>query len=167
MSSTARKGGASSPTPDHARKHREREAAHIITRYARKHMQRKHGGKSMLSLWPSVDRLRFEQLDERALKAGAADCEWYTDEMLVAREKLKHDRVVVTALQKAWELIRPPADVLTHEEYILMSRKIYLALKADAEEGAPKWKPIGMSCLLVSTTQRKTLNPPVFDGRRL
>ena len=113
----------------------ERAAALIITTCAKKYLNRKHGRSSLLSLWPAIDRLHSTYLDEKALRAGAEDCEWYTDEMMIAREKLKHDRDVVEALQLAWERISPPSERLTHEDYIVMSRKIYLALKADAEEG--------------------------------
>ena len=82
-----------------------------------------------------MDQMKASLLDEKALKAGAADCIWYTDDNLIARERLKHDRDVVDALDRAWRLIRPHSEQIDHEDYIVMSRKIYLAIKADSCEG--------------------------------
>ena len=60
---------------------------------------------------------------------------WYTDDNLVARERLKHDSDVVDALDRAWGLICQHLEQIDHEDYIVMSRKIYLAIKADSCEG--------------------------------
>ena len=117
---------------------REAEAAVVITTYARKRLDRKHG-KATIHLFPSIAKLKVGMLDEKALKAGAADCEWYTDENMIARERLKHDRDVVDALEAAWCAISAACEGrerLDHDDYILMSRKIYLALKSEAGEGA-------------------------------
>eukprot|EP00966_Prymnesium_polylepis_P147267 3401682-Prymnesium_polylepis.1 len=45
-----------------------------------------------------VAALKDSYLDEKARAAGAADVIWYTDEMLVAREKLKADEAIRRAV---------------------------------------------------------------------
>ena len=74
-------------------------------------------------------------LDEKAMQAGAAECIWYTTENLMARERLKTDRRVVSSLRTAWERLAPPgAEHIGREEYVAMTRVLYLALKFQAWE---------------------------------
>ena len=39
-----------------------------------------------------LEKLRGVYLDPKALAAGAEDIEWYTDEMMLARERLRHEQ---------------------------------------------------------------------------
>ena len=74
-------------------------------------------------------------LDQKAMQAGAAECIWYTTENLMARERLKADRRVVASLRAAWERLVPPgAEQIGREEYVAMTRVLYLALKLQAWE---------------------------------
>lgn len=92
-------------------------------------------GKSMLSLWPSLSDLKQNYLSPVALAAGAADCEWYTDEMIVTREALRSNPDVVAALHTLWNaLILDGAAGLSKAGYWTLGRKMYLVLKAQSEE---------------------------------
>ena len=108
------------------------EAAAVITRCAKRHLNRKHGIMS----WPSVCQLKEAFLDEKAKAAGAEDCIWYTAEMLLARERLRSDLRVVAATRHAWNRLAPQgADSFSLSHYTAMTRVLYLALKLQAIEG--------------------------------
>ena len=80
--------------------------------------------------------LRDSYLDQKAREAGAESNEWYTSEMLLAREQLKTDPAVEAALQAAWAKILPSlrAATMGRDEYVVMYRLIYLLLKSRAGE---------------------------------
>ena len=90
-------------------------------------------------------------MDDRALKAGAADSPLYTDTALAARDALRSTTEVEASLAAAWAACRacvgrPDATGLTQNEYKTMTRKMYLVIKlketdaeldvADAEQAA-------------------------------
>ena len=85
-----------------------------------------------------IKALQASYLDDKARAAGAEDCEWYTSEMLMARDKLRADPVVEEALRTAWRRCAAPssqaADRFLRQEYVVMTRLVYLALKAQAME---------------------------------
>jgi hypothetical protein len=98
-----------------------------------------------------VAELRKTYMDDRALKAGAADSPLYTDTALAARDALRSTTEVEASLAAAWAACRacvgrPDAIGLTQNEYKTMTRKIYLVIKlketdaeldvADAEQAA-------------------------------
>ena len=97
-------------------------------------------GKLRLSLWPSLQQLRGAYLDESAIKAGALDSEYYTDEMIVTREALKKHEVVKEAIEDAWEGMcaacgQSKEGYLGYDDYCVMSRKLYLLFKAQERDG--------------------------------
>ena len=124
-------------------------AARLIGRCGRRFLELKHGRKSILRLIPSPQTVRKNYLDRKALDAGAASTEMYTEQMIAAREGLRRDVSVIRALDQAWERIilakslygneteitDVGSDKLDYNDYVLMSRKIYLALKATSAEG--------------------------------
>ena len=69
-------------------------------------------------------------LDDKALIAGAEDSIYYSSGMLLARQLLKRDEQVVDALRMAWKRCLPPgSDRLMYDEYVALTRVLYLALK--------------------------------------
>ena len=58
------------------------DAARRIQSFLRSRLRRGHG-KRMLAMWPSLSRLKELYLDREAVKAGAKDSKWYTNEMIV------------------------------------------------------------------------------------
>ena len=111
----------------------EREAAAIMLQRL---WRRRSGAAAWRALLKDLPRLREAYLDTDALHAGATDNPLYSDRMLAAREKLRDDAVVVSALDAAWESLLPPGrTTLSRRVYYTMSRKLYLAvLIQDAEE---------------------------------
>ena len=111
-----------------------------------RHCRQRRAGARMLALWPSLPQLKSLYLDEVALAAGAADGEYYSDEMLVRREQLRTAPVVMDALRAAWEHVAPIrlADAagaggseagLSYASYAAMIRRCYLLFKAQRREG--------------------------------
>ena len=82
-----------------------------------------------------ISKLRGSYLDEQALAAGADECEWYTDTMILKRENLRSDPMVLAALESCWSKCSQGRDYLDQLDYREMLRKIYLLLKAQACEG--------------------------------
>ncbi|KAL1526415.1 hypothetical protein AB1Y20_015127 [Prymnesium parvum] len=121
----------------HQKARREREAAFILTVYAKHYVARKLGVPVRANPWFAFEKPPHTRLNDKALQEAAADNEWYTEEMIRARDKLRLHSDVVCALERAWQRIRATigGELLDHEAYITMSRKIYLALKAEAGEG--------------------------------
>eukprot|EP00966_Prymnesium_polylepis_P207999 4818052-Prymnesium_polylepis.1 len=118
-------------------------AARLIGRCGRRFLELKHGRKSILRLIPSPQTLRKNYLDRKALDAGAASTAMYTEKMIAAREGLRRDVSVIRALDRAWgqiilakslyettDVMSAGSDILSYNDYVVMSRKIYLALKA-------------------------------------
>lgn len=71
------------------------------------------------------------------MQAGAAQNEWYADEMLREREALRSEESVQAAMQLAWERLgmmrgcsRGLESRVSRAEYTTLCRKIYLVLKA-------------------------------------
>jgi hypothetical protein len=94
--------------------------ARILQRFFRAKQQ----GAAWRELLANVPKLRQEYIDEAALRAGAASNPLYSDGMLAAREKLRHDPLVVQALDKAWETLLPPGrTVLARKAYYTMVTK--------------------------------------------
>jgi hypothetical protein len=87
-----------------------------------------------------IANLKHSYLDERAIAAGAGDCEWYTDEMIVKREGLKNDPKVQAALLSAWDSCSQSGCVYK-EGYLEMIRKIYLVLKAQVRRSPVSLSP--------------------------
>ena len=111
-------------------------AARSVQRCWRYKMARREG-KLRLSLWPSLADLRCLYLDEVAISAGAQDTEYYTDEMIVAREALKRHEEVVAAIQVAWDRLCSAAGSqgqVSYNVYCTMSRKLYLLFKAQERD---------------------------------
>eukprot|EP00966_Prymnesium_polylepis_P331919 7387465-Prymnesium_polylepis.1 len=77
-----------------------------------------------------ISSLKSSYLDDAALAAGAADCEWYTEEMIIARERLKTDSKVTAALLGAWDTCSGGTGRVDKAGYLQMIRLIYLQLKA-------------------------------------
>ena len=98
-------------------------------------IQRCWKGRKARKLWRgAVDKLRSAFIDPRAQAAGAEDSPWYTDAALAARDALREDKAVGNALDDAWRAVaeasgRLELGTLIREDYLTMSRKIYLATK--------------------------------------
>ena len=123
------------------------DAARRIQSFLRSRLRRGHG-KRMLAMWPSLSRLKELYLDREAVKAGAKDSKWYTNEMIVQREALKNDPMVVAALAEAWTVITSASfspggasASLSFESYAAMSRKLYLVLELERAERLKKRVP--------------------------
>jgi hypothetical protein len=88
----------------------------------------------------AVTKLRHSFIDKKAEAAGALDNPLYSNSALAARDALRNTPEVIAALDEAWNACirasgRPDATGLTREEYFVMSRKIYLAIKClDADD---------------------------------
>jgi len=93
-----------------------------------------------------ITELKQTYLDDQALAAGAEDVIWYSDEMLVARERLKKSKVVIDAIRAAWDAVLSSCahlgdeaeffdEYLNKYEYGTMMRKVYLAIKEQEEDG--------------------------------
>ncbi|KAL1521902.1 hypothetical protein AB1Y20_021553 [Prymnesium parvum] len=83
-----------------------------------------------------VSSLHEKYLDEKARQYGAEASEFYTPEMVVARDQLKSDPFVEAALRAAWERLVPAeSDRMERAAYDRMYRLIYLALHAEDAEG--------------------------------
>ena len=111
-----------------AMEHAQEGAASIIQRCWRGRKTR----KSMEMWMGALKTLRESFMDERAKAAGASESSLYTDAALKARQALRTHPTVVEALNDAWTACRlaigrPNATGLNKEEYLIMSRKIYLA----------------------------------------
>ena len=96
-------------------------------------------GKARLSLWPTVNNLRSLYLDTQAQQAGAEGSEFYTDEMIVAREALRKNIQVEAAVLDAWDNICVASgsgdEIMTYTTYEAMSRKLYLLFQSWEMEG--------------------------------
>ena len=88
----------------------------------------------------AVSKLRKTFIDEKARDAGALENPLYSNAALAAREALRGTPQVIAALDEAWHACirasgRPDATGMTREEYFVMARKIYLAIKClDGDE---------------------------------
>ena len=103
-----------------------------------------------------INSLKQSYLDESALAAGAGDCEWYTDEMLIKRERLKHDPLVTATLQRSWDTCSQGGAV-SKDGYLEMIRKIYLVLKARVPRRPAPRSPISIARRVRSATSRHAL----------
>ena len=106
------------------------EETKLLQRCARRWLARRRG-QALLTLWPSIDRVRTLYLDESAVAAGAMNNPMYTDESLVHREALRSNPLVMSALSFAWDACSGKASVLSKDAYMSMARRIYLLLHFD------------------------------------
>ena len=77
--------------------------------------------------WPTLFELKALYLDADAVAAGAEGSEFYSDDALKAREKLRSDPVVVGALEEAWAALVPEgSEGMDQQMYWDTFRKLYL-----------------------------------------
>lgn len=111
-------------------------AALVIQRCYRGRTNRKQ-----VTMWRgAITKLRESFIDKAAIDAGATANPMYSDAALAARDALRHHPSVVDALEEAWVACKQATgrrgiSVLSREDYVTMSRKIYLAVKLLEHEG--------------------------------
>ena len=96
--------------------------------------------RRLLTMFPSMKALKEKFVDAEALSAGAANHPMYSNAALKARQLLQHDAHVNAALTYAWRAVawqRGRAEAVRKPQYLVMMRKLYLALKEDAEDLDP------------------------------
>ena len=82
-----------------------------------------------------IDAAKERFLDARALAAGASKSRWYTTTAMTIREALSQDADIQTRLRFAWYRcleacgLPPHGTSLNYEQYLTMSRKVYLVVK--------------------------------------
>jgi hypothetical protein len=98
--------------------------------------------------------------------AGAEASPWYTDAALAARDALRDHPKVVEALDAAWQAVMAATErgafgTLLREDYLTMSRKIYLATKRmdGAGDSAHPQRPCDMTSPIDLTSPPRPASP--------
>ena len=92
--------------------------------------------RKLLAMFPSMRQLESMYIDEAALAAGAGDNPLYSSRALKTRELIYHTPEVQAGLTFAWRAVayrKGELALVKREDYLVMMRKLYLALKDDAE----------------------------------
>ena len=94
----------------------------------------------------TMTAMKQAYLDPKAVAAGAQDVIWYREDMIIARELLKNEKVVQEAISSLWvamlELCGCEGEGrISRQDYQLMSRKLYLILKLQADAVLPSSWP--------------------------
>ena len=93
--------------------------------------------------WPALQELKTLYMDDEAIKAGAEEGKYYTDEMILRREALRSDSQMNEALADAWDRLKEARTMgggvsssggvgnsISREAFMTMSRKLYLHFTA-------------------------------------